>query len=152
APPPRRGSESSDDGAGTAIAAPRTMSNRGALGVVVACALVVYAGGARADVAVSTLEYGPWPDTIAALQRDVAASGREIHVVVHPDGRALACPDYALTLDDATVATETGRSGPTIPCAHVCRASPRRREGVVGRSAANARPASKTDPPGRRRA
>lgn len=71
------------------------------------CAVVVALGGlllgrseAHAELTVSSLEHGPWPATVAALQTDLRSEGATLHVVVADEsGRRAACGAYVLGFD-----------------------------------------------------
>lgn len=52
------------------------------------------------ELRVATLEYGGWPETIAALQRDLGSQGTRVHVIVFDEGSHLSsCGRYSLALD-----------------------------------------------------
>jgi hypothetical protein len=52
------------------------------------------------ELRVATTELGSWPETIAALQRDVRSQGSTVHVIVFDEGsRAATCGRYTLALD-----------------------------------------------------
>jgi hypothetical protein len=57
---------------------------------------------ALADVRVTTIEHGPWPVAVTAVQTDIASQGRALHVCVH-DGASescLPCGRYSLAFDE----------------------------------------------------
>lgn len=55
-----------------------------------------------AELRIATVEYGGWPETIAALQNDLGAEGARVHAVVFDRSSTLApCGGYALGLDPA---------------------------------------------------
>ncbi len=76
------------------------MMGRGAA-LALAVAALGFGGAARAqsDLDVRTLEHGDWASTVAALQGDVTAEGRTVHVVVEGGGRRAPCGHYLLLLD-----------------------------------------------------
>ncbi len=52
------------------------------------------------ELRVATIEHGSWPETIAALQRDVRSQGTSVHVIVFDESSRLApCGRYSLALD-----------------------------------------------------
>src|SRR5512143_3428892 len=49
---------------------------------------------------IETLEHGPWPQAVAAVQANRGSEGRDLHVIVRDDdGRTIGCGAYALSLD-----------------------------------------------------
>lgn len=68
----------------------------------------------ESELLITTREHGSWPDTVAALQRDLGAEGRRIHVVVSDrSSHVAACGRYALALDAA--GTRAFAVGPCDP-------------------------------------
>ncbi len=67
------------------------------------------------DLRIATMEVGAWPETIAALQTDMHAEGRRVHVVVFDRSARLApCDHYGLALDAAgALAFAIGACDPT---------------------------------------
>jgi hypothetical protein len=67
------------------------------------------------ELRVATIELGSWPETIAALQRDVRAQGRTVHVIVFDEASHLAaCGRYSLGLDPyGAAAFSAGACDPT---------------------------------------
>ena len=61
---------------------------------------------ARADTTVSTLERGPWPVAVTALQSDTGSEGSALSVCVHDEASASCAPcgSYALSFDEAGAA------------------------------------------------
>jgi hypothetical protein len=53
-------------------------------------------------LSIETIEHGPWPAAVAALQSQLRSQGQLVQVIVRDDtGRALACGTYTLNLDAA---------------------------------------------------
>jgi hypothetical protein len=72
--------------------------------VVTSLALAIASHAAAQDheLRVATTEVGSWPDTIAALQRDMHSQGNTVHVIVFDSGAHVApCGRYSLALDPA---------------------------------------------------
>jgi hypothetical protein len=76
---------------------------RVALSLCVWLASVCLAGSAAAqdrELRVATVEFGGWPQTVTALQADVHAEGRAVHVIVFDEASHMAsCGRYTLALD-----------------------------------------------------
>ncbi len=71
-----------------------------AVAVVALLSLVAWAGDARAELVVTTIERGAWPATVAALQTDLRSEGSVLHVVVSDEGgRRARCGGYVLSFD-----------------------------------------------------
>lgn len=85
------------------------MSSRSSFLRALVLAGSAWAGGVQAqarppddELSIATIEVGAWPETIAALQTDLHAEGRRVHVVVFDRSSHLApCGRYGLALDAA---------------------------------------------------
>ncbi|MFO0653401.1 MAG: hypothetical protein U0326_44685 [Polyangiales bacterium] len=71
-----------------------------AVALVALLSLVAWAGDARAELVVTTIERGAWPATVAALQTDLRSEGTVLHVLVSDEGgRRARCGGYVLSFD-----------------------------------------------------
>jgi hypothetical protein len=75
--------------------------SRTLVGTATVVALVALSRGALADgLAIETVEHGAWGNSVAAMQKDLHANGKLLHVIVRDGGgRVLTCGEYALALD-----------------------------------------------------
>jgi hypothetical protein len=102
------------------------LSRVSAAALVLACGLVSSSAYAQdRELRVATLEHGSWPETIAALQTDVHAQGRSVHVIVFDESsRRAPCGRYVLQLDPSGVAAfRTGTCDPTTNATELVLAS-----------------------------
>ena len=73
-------------------------------GTLTSAAPIVFAD----NLTIRSAEFGTWPQTVAALQSDTAAEGREVHLVVSDSaGRHVHCGQYSLTLDTVSTSAFT---------------------------------------------
>lgn len=56
--------------------------------------------GAQSALTVRTIEHGEWAAAVAALQTDLGAQGRTVHVVVEHRGERAPCESYRVMLDE----------------------------------------------------
>lgn len=75
--------------------------HRMGVGVAILCATLGYGvhASAQAEPTLRTLEHGDWASTVAALQLDLNAEGRLVHVVVEDATQRAPCGRYFLVLD-----------------------------------------------------
>lgn len=72
-----------------------------ALAVLASASSIALAQAPEAtSLTLGTVEHGPWPNAVAALQADRASEGRAVHVFVLDDlGRRAPCGSYVLNFD-----------------------------------------------------
>ena len=70
--------------------------------------ILIHASAARADPVLLTVEAGPWPAAVAALQADPHSEGRVLHLYLEgPRGDRLPCDSVDFALDAASAAAFT---------------------------------------------
>ncbi len=85
---------------GSALPSIAGLRARGLAALFTFAALFAWACEARAELVVTTLERGPWPATVAALQTDLRSEGTTLRVIVSDEsGRRARCGGYVLSFD-----------------------------------------------------